>query len=129
MTYTLTKQFRFEAAHQLPNVPEHHPCFRLHGHSFVVEIQVGADELLVDGFVMDYKHISKYTKPIIKSLDHQLLNDFLPNPTSEHLCEYIANEWLKRARKDQTDNTVYLEAVTVSETINTNCRLTLNELI
>ena len=28
------EQFRFEAAHFLPNVPEGHKCARLHGHSF-----------------------------------------------------------------------------------------------
>ena len=35
------KEFTFEAAHQLPNVPADHKCARLHGHSFRVEIHVG----------------------------------------------------------------------------------------
>ena len=30
------KEFTFEAAHFLPNVPEDHKCRRLHGHSFRV---------------------------------------------------------------------------------------------
>ena len=30
------KEFHFEAAHRLPNVPEGHKCARLHGHSFHV---------------------------------------------------------------------------------------------
>jgi len=32
------KEFTFEAAHRLPNVPEGHKCARLHGHSFRVEL-------------------------------------------------------------------------------------------
>ena len=28
----LVKDFRFEAAHYLPNVPEGHKCRRMHGH-------------------------------------------------------------------------------------------------
>ena len=34
------KEFSFEAAHRLPNVPAGHKCARLHGHSFRVEITV-----------------------------------------------------------------------------------------
>ena len=34
------KEFRFEAAHRLPNVPEGHKCARLHGHSFLIKIEV-----------------------------------------------------------------------------------------
>ena len=30
------KEFTFEAAHRLPNVPADHKCARLHGHSFRV---------------------------------------------------------------------------------------------
>ena len=34
------KSFTIEAAHRLPNVPESHPCARVHGHSFVIELWV-----------------------------------------------------------------------------------------
>ena len=34
------KEFSFEAAHKLPNVPEGHKCARLHGHTFYVRIVV-----------------------------------------------------------------------------------------
>ena len=30
------KEFTFEAAHRLPNLPAEHKCSRLHGHSFRV---------------------------------------------------------------------------------------------
>ena len=34
------KEFTFEAAHRLPNVPAGHKCARLHGHSFRVRVTV-----------------------------------------------------------------------------------------
>ena len=36
----LYKDFSFEAAHRLPNVPTGHKCARLHGHSFQVRVSV-----------------------------------------------------------------------------------------
>ena len=40
MTTEIFKEFTFEAAHKLPNVPEGHKCGRLHGHSFVVRLYI-----------------------------------------------------------------------------------------
>ena len=37
MRVELTREYRFEAAHRLPQVPPDHKCFRMHGHSFVVD--------------------------------------------------------------------------------------------
>ena len=39
----LVKDFRFEAAHFLPNVPAGHKCLRMHGHSFRVAVHVRGD--------------------------------------------------------------------------------------
>ena len=40
MSTTLFKDFTFEAAHHLPHVPEGHKCGRLHGHSFMVRLEI-----------------------------------------------------------------------------------------
>lgn len=43
MTTTLFNEFQFEAAHHLPHVPhvpQGHKCGRLHGHSFLVRIEI-----------------------------------------------------------------------------------------
>ena len=39
----LYTDFRFEAAHRLPKVPEGHKCARLHGHSYRVRITIEGD--------------------------------------------------------------------------------------
>jgi 6-pyruvoyltetrahydropterin/6-carboxytetrahydropterin synthase len=38
MIVELMKEYRFEAAHRLPRVPEGHKCARVHGHSYKVEV-------------------------------------------------------------------------------------------
>ena len=85
------KEFRFESAHRLPNVPEGHKCARLHGHSFLVKVEVegpiGADT----GWVMDFAEIKRIFKPVYEKLDHHYLNDIpgLENPTSEVLAKWL----------------------------------------
>ena len=40
MRVELSKTFRFEAAHRLPQVPPDHKCHRMHGHSFMVDVVI-----------------------------------------------------------------------------------------
>lgn len=85
------KEFSFEAAHRLPNVPPGHKCRRLHGHSFRAAVHVrgavGADS----GWVMDFAEINEAFAPLHEQLDHNYLNDIegLSNPTSENLAKWI----------------------------------------
>lgn len=85
------KEFTFEAAHRLPNVPPEHKCSRLHGHSFVVRIVVAGEIGGDTGWVMDFSEISAAFKPIRKQLDHYYLNEItgLENPTSENIARWI----------------------------------------
>ena len=36
--FSISKQFHFCASHIIEGVPEGHPCGRLHGHNYVVEL-------------------------------------------------------------------------------------------
>lgn len=88
---TLSRSFRLEAARRLPRLPPSHPCSRLHGHSFVVEVELAG---VVDpdlGWLVDYDDIAKAWAPVAAALDHRMLNevDGLDNPTSEHLARWI----------------------------------------
>ncbi|MGI9251599.1 MAG: 6-carboxytetrahydropterin synthase QueD [Pseudohongiellaceae bacterium] len=85
------KEFSFEAAHRLPNVPPEHKCARLHGHSFAVRLTV-EDEVGKDsGWVMDFAEIEDIAQPVIERLDHHYLNEIegLENPTSENIARWI----------------------------------------
>jgi 6-pyruvoyltetrahydropterin/6-carboxytetrahydropterin synthase len=85
------KEFTFEAAHRLPNVPPGHKCARLHGHSFRVGVYVRGVVDEHSGWVMDFADVAAAVQPVIDRLDHFYLNDIegLENPTSEHLARWI----------------------------------------
>lgn len=87
----MAKEFRFEAAHYLPNVHENHQCHKIHGHSYLVTLRVegNIDERL--GWIMDLNELSEHFSPLLKILDHSLLNEVegLENPTGENVAVWI----------------------------------------
>jgi 6-pyruvoyltetrahydropterin/6-carboxytetrahydropterin synthase len=85
------KEFTFEAAHRLPNVPQNHKCYRLHGHSYRVEIHVEGRVGDDSGWIMDFADIQFAFEPVFNELDHNYLNEVpgLSNPTSENLAVWI----------------------------------------
>jgi 6-pyruvoyltetrahydropterin/6-carboxytetrahydropterin synthase len=90
MSTRLERSYRFEAAHFLPKVPAGHKCARMHGHSYRIEIAIEG-ELQDDlGWVMDFAEIDEHVTPLVRQLDHQVLNeiDGLANPTSELLARW-----------------------------------------
>ena len=85
------KDFTFEAAHRLPNVPPGHKCSRLHGHSFQVSVHIDAPVGDTTGWVRDFADLGCAMKPVLERLDHYYLNEIegLDNPTSEILARWI----------------------------------------
>ena len=85
------KEFGFEAAHRLPNVPAGHKCARLHGHSFRVRVTLRGPVDPALGWVTDFGALSAAWRPLHERLDHRYLNDVegLENPTSELLARWI----------------------------------------
>jgi 6-pyruvoyltetrahydropterin/6-carboxytetrahydropterin synthase len=90
----LYKDFSFEAAHRLPNVPADHKCARLHGHSFQIRVSVDGPVGERSGWVMDFADLKAAFRPVHDKLDHRYLNEIpgLENPTSEVLAQWIWRE-------------------------------------
>jgi len=88
------KEFTFDSAHSLPNVPEGHKCGRLHGHTFKVKLVLCGVVGDKSGWVEDFGCIKQQFKPILNILDHYYLNDIsgLENPTSENIAIWIWNK-------------------------------------
>jgi 6-pyruvoyltetrahydropterin/6-carboxytetrahydropterin synthase len=89
------RTYRFESAHHLPLVPEGHKCRNLHGHNYRIDVVVrGA--LDARGFIRDFAEIDADVMPLIKMVDHHLLNEVegLENPTAE----IIANWFFQRIK-------------------------------
>ncbi len=109
------KEFSFEAAHRLPNVPPGHKCARLHGHSFHVRVSVRGEVGATTGWVMDFADIKAAIAPVEDQLDHRYLNEIagLDNPTSEVLAR-----WIWRALVGPLPG---LETIEVRETCTSGC--------
>lgn len=54
----VVRVFRIEAAHRLPHVPADHPCRRMQGHSYVVDVHV-AGPLRETGWVVDFRVLNE----------------------------------------------------------------------
>jgi 6-pyruvoyltetrahydropterin/6-carboxytetrahydropterin synthase len=115
MNVRLVHEFRFEAAHRLPRVPETHKCHRLHGHSFKIEIAIRGPVDESTGWFIDYAVLYDAWKPLFDQLDHNYMNEIpgLENPTSEILARWIW-ERLKPTLPP-------LERITVFETCDARC--------
>lgn len=109
----LSKEFRFEASHQIHNHPG--KCARLHGHSWKLSVAVEGRLRPDTGMVMDYNTIKSVVQPLVDRLDHRHLGwgaveieedwgkdlKVLPStvygfnmklPTSENLLIWIVNQ-------------------------------------
>lgn len=107
--YQISKQFSFSASHQLDGLPSEHQCARMHGHNYMVELVLQAEELNEYGFVVDYLALRPFKTFIDENLDHRHLNDVFSFPTSaENLARYLY-DWARQ-------NWPQVTAVRVSET-------------
>lgn len=96
---TLTKIFRFEAAHNLPYY--YGSCHLLHGHSYKLEVTVlglvnNDPENTKCGMIIDFKDLKKIVEEkVINIYDHSYLNDYFDNPTAENMVVQISHDIAK----------------------------------
>ena len=60
--YTIAKQYHFSASHILKGLPDDHPCSRMHGHNYIVEVILETKTLDKNGFVRDYRELNELKK-------------------------------------------------------------------
>ncbi|SEK49415.1 preQ(0) biosynthesis protein QueD [Roseovarius nanhaiticus] len=101
--YRITKEFHFSASHQLFGLPEDHQCARLHGHNYIVVVELAGAELNQHGFVRDYLELAPLKRYIDDELDHRHLNDVLGDDCvtaermAKHLYDWCAARWPETA--------------------------------
>lgn len=61
---------RFSSAHM---VIGHESCGKIHGHSYIVDVEVSGERSGKFGFVIDFKILKNITRKICKTLDHRVL--------------------------------------------------------
>lgn len=113
--FTIRKEFSFSAGHALDGLPSDHPCTRIHGHNYVVTVELASNFLNDPGFVVDYRKLDPIKEYIDDNLDHRHLNDVLEfNPTAELIARHLFIVF-----KDQFPE---LRAIEVRETPKTSAR-------
>lgn len=114
MLSLLTKH-KFHAAHFLPE-PYEGKCSRMHGHTYLLEIQWKAiKDLDALGMLTDFHELKKLVEAYLQDYDHSVLNSTMnPNPTVEILVLQITSELTNIL--ETTDAPIALQKVTLWET-------------
>ena len=85
---TVEKEVRFESAHRLPLYDG--PCKNLHGHSYKLVIAVEGEVEPASGIIVDFYEVQRVVqREVLDHFDHKYLNDFMENPTAEHIALVI----------------------------------------
>lgn len=109
---TISKEFHFSASHVLDLLPAWHPCARMHGHNYIVVLELSArpEDLTPAGFVRDYRELGEFKQWVDDTLDHRHLNETIGggSPSAENLAIWIFRCWIDRLPE--------LTAVKISET-------------
>lgn len=100
--FRITKEFHFSASHVLDHLPADHQCARLHGHNYVVVVELAAAALNGDGFVRDYHELAALKAYLDERFDHRHLNDVIEGPTTaealaRHLYYWCMARWPETA--------------------------------
>jgi len=83
----VTKEFEFDAAHNLVNYEGR--CENLHGHRWKVQVTVKAP-VGDDGIAFDFVKLKEIVEEkVIKKLDHVYLNELLSQPSTENIALWI----------------------------------------
>ncbi len=86
----LAVDFSFCAAHRLPRHPGR--CFRMHGHTYRLQVLVSGDPDGGTGMVVDFFDIEEAVRPVVDSVRDTCLNERLENPTAEAIVAWL---WLQ----------------------------------
>jgi len=128
---TISKQYSFDAAHQLirhdwtdsENDLKFGKCFRKHGHTYTLTIEVTGQIDSSTGMVLNYHTLDDVVKPVIeKYLDHYDLNErfFGILTTAENLVTIIGE--IIQTDLEEKHSLVDIVSVTLSETPKTTAK-------
>ncbi len=84
----ITCEFHYDSAHWLPYVEKGHKCGNMHGHTYLLTVAVDGP-LDERGWVIDFADMKNAVEPLIKQLDHRVINDVIDNPTVEVQLEWF----------------------------------------
>jgi 6-pyruvoyltetrahydropterin/6-carboxytetrahydropterin synthase len=109
--FIVSVQAHYDSAHFLRNY--HGKCERMHGHRYVVELALAANELDEAGIAYDFVDIKKNLRGIADRLDHENLNELPPftelEPSAENQARYIYEEMRRLLPQKMSDAVLYVK--------------------
>lgn len=114
--YTISKEFHFSASHILHGLADGHMCGRMHGHNYLLKVELIAINTDKHGFVKDYRELDPIKQWIDDHLDHRHLNDVFGDiqPSAENMAKWLFYKFQIMVPE--------ISAIELSETPKTNCR-------
>lgn len=108
--FTVSVQAHYDSAHFLRNYRG--KCERLHGHRYIVEVALTADDVDESGIAFDFVHVKQHLRELANRLDHRNINDLPPfteiEPSAENQARYFYHELKKRLPPGQEEAVLYV---------------------
>jgi len=113
-------RIEFDASHWLNGTGTQ--CDKIHGHRWIVEVEVSSPVLNKHSMVMDFTLLKKWVKNITNKFDHNIVNLLIEQPTAENISIFIFKQLLKKlhSQRQLYKTPLKLEKVIIYETPN-NC--------
>lgn len=93
--YKITKRMEISGAHKL-DLPYESPCKNLHGHNWIVTVEITGNVLDSSGMIWDFAKIKK----VVNQLEHTTINYVIEgNPTAEIIAEWIHDNIQREIRE------------------------------
>ncbi len=88
MGYKIVKRLEVAGSHSL-KLDYDSPCANLHGHNWIITVEVEGDFLDPNGMLIDFTHI----KEVVDVLDHENLNEVFPfQPSAENIANWVSEQ-------------------------------------
>ena len=87
--YKISKRIEIAGSHSL-SLDYDSPCSKIHGHNWIITVEIEGILLDEHGMLMDFKHI----KNVVNKLDHANINEVIApiNPTAENIAKWIVDK-------------------------------------
>ena len=109
--FVVTVQAHYDSAHFLRHY--HGKCERLHGHRYVVEVALAAEQLDVAGIAFDFVAVKRELRELAEYLDHQNLNDLPPfdeiEPSAEEQARWLHGQLKQKLPAAMAAGLVYVK--------------------
>jgi 6-pyruvoyltetrahydropterin/6-carboxytetrahydropterin synthase len=107
--YVVSVQAHFDSAHFLRQYKG--KCEKLHGHRYVVEAGLMAEELKENGLAYDFVDVKQHLRALADWLDHENINELPPfteiESSAENLARFFYDELKERMPDDMRDALLY----------------------